>query len=153
MITALEKKHIQQLNLLMNGLDTFTEDEIKSVLGMIDEYLKKEEDYLFYVFMEEEKVVGFICYGLASLSVNSYDLYWIAVSKHAQGSGIGTQLLEFMYKYIAERKGHMVIAETSSQPHYEATRKFYDKKGYLLETKLKDYYKKGDDKLFYVKRF
>lgn len=153
MIIALEKKHLTQLKTMLEGLDTFTSEETKSALSMMDEYLAKEEDYLFYVFLENKKVVGFICYGLASLSQNSYDLYWIAVAKDTQGSGIGTQLLEFMYKDIAKRKGHMVIAETSSMPHYEATRKFYDKKGYILEARIKDYYKKGDDKLYYVKRF
>ena len=153
MIIPLEEKHTPQLKELLEGLDTFTKEESTSALGMIGEYLNQEDDYLFYVFLEGEKVVGLICYGLASLSVNSYDLYWIAVSKQAQGSGIGTKLLEFMYKDISKRKGHMVIAETSSMPHYEATRKFYDKKGYILEARLKDYYKKGDDKLFYVKRF
>jgi hypothetical protein len=47
----------------------------------------------------------------------------------------------------------MVCLETSSQGGYSRTRSFYEKAGYLLESRIRDFYKPGDDRLTYVKRF
>ena len=35
---------------------------------------------------------------------------------------------------------------------YLPTRKFYEKVGYVNEASIRDFYREGDDKIFYVKR-
>jgi hypothetical protein len=47
----------------------------------------------------------------------------------------------------------MICLETSSQGGYERTRRFYDQAGYVEEARLRDFYKPGDDRITYVKRF
>jgi hypothetical protein len=44
-----------------------------------------------------------------------------------------------------------VVAETSSQPKYENTRRFYLKCDYLEVARIRDYYKPGDDLVVYGK--
>ena len=43
-------------------------------------------------------------------------------------------------------------SETSSQETYGGTIQFYEKTGYELVGKIKEYYKPGDDKLIFAKR-
>ena len=46
----------------------------------------------------------------------------------------------------------MLLIETSSQETYGGTIQFYERTGYELVGKIKEYYKPGDDKLIFVKR-
>lgn len=45
----------------------------------------------------------------------------------------------------------MVLTETSSQPSYEATRRFYERSGYAEIARVPDFYAVGDDKVVLVK--
>jgi len=44
------------------------------------------------------------------------------------------------------------LVETSSQETYGGTIQFYEKTGYELVGKIKEYYKPGDDKLIFAKK-
>jgi len=46
----------------------------------------------------------------------------------------------------------MLLIETSSQETYGGTIQFYERTGYELVGKIKEYYKPGDDKLIFAKR-
>ena len=84
-------------------------------------------------------------------SLQSYDLYWIAVRKETQGTGIGRMLLEKSEAAIAEIGGRRVYIETSSKAMYRDTRRFYERNGYRAEATLKEFYSPGDSKVIYVK--
>jgi hypothetical protein len=45
----------------------------------------------------------------------------------------------------------LVVAETSSQPKYEKTRRFYLTRGYAELARIRDYYRRGDDLVVYGK--
>ena len=62
-----------------------------------------------------------------------------------QGRGIGGLLNAHAENLIKNRGGRLVIAETSSQPRYEKTRRFYATHGYSELSRIRDYYKVGDD--------
>ena len=46
----------------------------------------------------------------------------------------------------------MIIIETSSTKKYKNTRKFYLSKKYKLSAIIKDFYKKNDHKMIFVKK-
>ena len=56
------------------------------------------------------------------------------------------------FEEIAEAGGRILLIETSSLPHYEPTRAFYVKHGYLPDAVLHDYYADGDDMVVFRKR-
>jgi ribosomal protein S18 acetylase RimI-like enzyme len=60
--------------------------------------------------------------------------------------------LKFAEEEIVRRGGKMLLVETSSQETYGGTIQFYEKTGYELVGKIKEYYKPGDDKLIFAKR-
>jgi len=97
-------------------------------------------------------VLGYVSFGPTPLTESTYDLYWIAVDKSKHRGGVGKRLLKFTEEEIARRGGQMLLIETSSQETYGGTIQFYERTGYELVGKIKEYYKPGDDKLIFAKR-
>jgi ribosomal protein S18 acetylase RimI-like enzyme len=79
-------------------------------------------------------------------------LWWIFVGKTLQGMGIGSEVLQYAEEAIQKERGRMLLVETSSLPHYEPTRRFYQKHGYTQATILTDFYAEGDDLVVFGKR-
>ena len=69
-----------------------------------------------------------------------------------QGRGVGGALIASAEEKIKMTGGRLVLIETSSQPGYEKTRRFYRSRGYRLVCRIADFYAPGDDKLTLEKR-
>jgi ribosomal protein S18 acetylase RimI-like enzyme len=78
-----------------------------------------------------------------------WDLYWIAVDPRQARGGIGSRLLEAMETRLGV--GIRVYVDTSSTPGYTAARSFYERHGYHAVCTFPDFYREGDDKIFYYK--
>ena len=105
-----------------------------------------------FLFAETDGIVtGYTCFGPIPLTQGRFDLYWIAVRKDFQGTGIGKSLLQLTEVRIQEMKGRRVYVETSSRNIYEPTHRFYLSCGYHQEAILTDIYAPGDDKVIYMK--
>lgn len=86
------------------------------------------------------------------LTEGTYNLYLIAVCKNEQGSGIGTQMMNFMEKALQSKQVRILLVETSSLPEFELTRKFYDNLGFTREAVIREFYQKGEDKIVFWKK-
>ena len=132
----------------------FTSEEVAVAAELIDIYLgqPKQRDY-FLVVAENRagRVVGYLCYGPTPLTEGTYDLYWMAVAKEEQGRGFGRELMAWLEKTVREAAGRMILIETSSQPKYEKTRRFYTRLNYKEVSRIPDFYRKGDDRITYAK--
>lgn len=100
----------------------------------------------------EGRAVGYACFGLNPMSDGVFDLYWIAVDRRAQGSGVGRALLTHVESVVAGRGGRSVMIETGGKASYAPTRAFYLACGYREVARLLDFFRVGDDKLMYEKR-
>jgi ribosomal protein S18 acetylase RimI-like enzyme len=132
----------------------FEPEEIETVAELWGEFLSQGAEasgYYFIVYRKEGKVLGYACYGPRALTQGTYDLYWIAVSKSAQGLGVGKVLIRHVEKAIAEMGGRLIIVETSGLEKYHPTRRFYDSAGYEQEAVLRDFYRPGDDLVVFTK--
>lgn len=129
----------------------FTEEEVGIALELIDVVLDKpgQKDYIIYTCIEGDSVAGYYCIGPTPATTSTFDLYWIATKPSAQGKGIGSKLNEHALNVIRSKGGRLVIAETSSQPKYEGTRRFYVARGYTELARIRDYYRIGDDLVMY----
>jgi ribosomal protein S18 acetylase RimI-like enzyme len=143
---------------ILENAGNFTPEEVATALELIDEWLELGEHsgYLTYVLEAQSEgdseVLGYVCFGPTPLTESTYDLYWIAVDKLKHRGGVGKRLLKFAEEEMARRGGQMLLVETSSQETYGGTIQFYEKTGYELVGKIKDYYKPNDDKLIFAKR-
>jgi ribosomal protein S18 acetylase RimI-like enzyme len=143
---------------ILENAGNFTPEEVATALELIDEWLELGEHsgYLTYVLESQaegdSEVLAYVCFGPTPLTESTYDLYWIAVDKSKHRGGVGKRLLKFAEEEIVRRGGQMLLVETSSQETYGGTIQFYEKTGYELVGKIKEYYKPGDDKLIFAKR-
>src|SRR3954471_11582694 len=143
---------------ILENAGNFTPEEVGTALELIDEWLELGEHsgYLTYVLESQaegdSEVLAYVCFGPTPLTESTYDLYWIAVDKSKHRGGVGKRLLKFAEEEIVRRGGQMLLVETSSQETYGGTIQFYEKTGYELVGKIKEYYKPGDDKLIFMKK-
>ena len=139
---------------IIRSTEMFTPDEIVVACELIDIYLDQpqQRDYCLVVAEDEAgRVVGYMTYGPTPLAEGAYDLYWMAVASGKQGRGFGRELVSWLEKTVRSAAGRMILIETSSQPKYEKTRRFYTGLNYREVSRIPDFYRRGDDRITYVK--
>lgn len=143
-------KDIREL-LLSSGF--FYEYEIEAAEDFLKYNLEDGEESGVHYFIAEEnnKMIGFICFGFDVCTVHTYLLYWMAVHNDCRGTGIGKVLLRKFEDYVVEHGGKKIVGETSGRELYKPTRDFYVKNGYKLAAEIPDYYSVGDSRVTIVK--
>lgn len=139
---------------IVESTGNFYDHEIEVAVELVDERLAKglASGYYFVFADRDGATEGYACYGPIACTTGSYDLFWIAVAKSAQGNGLGRLLDSRVCEDVRNLGGRLIIAETSNRADYLPTRKFYEKCEYHLESVIRDFYDLGDDKATYVKR-
>jgi ribosomal protein S18 acetylase RimI-like enzyme len=155
-IRRLEPRDRSPIGKMVVSSGKFNDVEIATALELLDEALQKGEasGYIFAVLEiadTEPAVKGYACYGPVPLTQGVYDLYWIVVDPASQGRGVGRRLLEYVERDVLNRGGRMILIETSSQETYGDTVRFYERGGYHLAARIRNFYRIGDDKLVFQK--
>ncbi len=153
-IRLLEARDRERIGAIVRATGNFSPAECDVALEVVDEALAAGEasGYFVHVFESDGIVQGYVCYGPTPLTHGTWDLYWIAVDPGAQGHGTGRALLAFAEDDVRRRGGRLLLIETSSQESYGATVRFYERAGYGLEARIRDFYQRGDDKLVFARR-
>ena len=149
-IAPLLPTHRSQIEAILRTTGVFSDEEIAVGLELFDAGTK--EGYEFVGAFQDDRLIGYACYGLTPSTDGTYDLYWIAVDPKSQGSGAGRTLMNAVERVLRERNARLVVAETSSRTDYESTRRFYERLGYAIAARLRDFYAPGDDRLVLTKR-
>ena len=126
----------------------FKPHEVNALQEVLDDYYEEaadDEGHLCYSAETTRGIDGFVYIAPAPMTLGSWHLWWIVVRKEAQGSGIGGEMLRFVEEEIRGRRGRVLFIETSSQPLYEPTRRFYAKYGYEKHAVLRGFYAADDD--------
>ncbi|MGB2958420.1 MAG: GNAT family N-acetyltransferase [Bacteroidota bacterium] len=152
-IRPLEPDDRSHIVTLLRGTEVFSDDEVAIAEELIDCVLEKEgqEDYVIYCYDDGGAVLGYYCIGPTPATLGTYDLYWIAVHRSVHGTGVGAALDAHAESLVGSRGGRLIVAETSSQPKYGNTRAFYLRRGYVEISRIRDYYRIGDDLVVYGK--
>ncbi len=132
----------------------FTQEEERVATELIDVCLTKpdQQDYVVVVIENEANVVvGYMCYGPTPMAEGVVDLYWMAVHPGKHRQGYGKALVQWLEKIIREKKGRLIVIETSAMDKYAITRKFYQRLGYEENSRIRDFYSPGDDLVIYCK--
>ena len=127
-------------------------------LAALDEVLKEyfaeahAQGHRCVTYEQNGKIIGYAYYAPAAMTDRTWHLWWIVVTKEIQARGIGSELLRYTEDAARAGKGRLFLAETSSLPTYEPTRRFYLKHGYEIGAVVKDYYADGHDMVIFRKR-
>jgi D-alanine-D-alanine ligase len=150
-VAPADEVHVREI---VAATGMFRPNEVEVAAELVRVYLRDGEasGYQFVFAERDGNVLGYACFGLNTVTIGSFDLYWIAVRPELQGQGIGQQLLAAVEERIAAAEGQRIYIETSARADYAPTRRFYERCGYTLEAVLRDYYAEGDDKAVFVRR-
>jgi len=155
MIRSLVLKDKARFHSMLIDSRAFTAEEVDVAMELIDIVLKDEsqKDYKIDCMVDDQdQPVGYICYGPTPMTQGTFDLYWIVVDPNFQRHGIGSKLLDFLEKMVREKGGRMILADTSTIPQYEKTKKFYLHNGFQEVGRVPDYYHPGNDRITFCKR-
>jgi len=137
---------------IVRAVGIFREEEIAVALELVDVGLSGDDKgYRFLVADDGPLVLGYACFGRASMTDGTYDLYWIAVDPAAQHRGVGRGLLREVEEAIRREGGRLLLVETEDGPGYERTRRFYEAAGYPEVARVRDYYRVGRDKVVHAR--
>jgi ribosomal protein S18 acetylase RimI-like enzyme len=149
----IEKDRIKISRLIKNG-GIFIKEENRVAMELVDDVLchpGKSDYQIFCAIKDPHHFAGYICFGPIPMTEGCYDLYWIAVDRKYSRNGVGGMLLEKMQTCISKRNGRRIYLDTSSTQPYKAARTFYEKHGFVLACVLRDFYRKGDHKMIFMK--
>jgi ribosomal protein S18 acetylase RimI-like enzyme len=151
-MTAADKPAVMQI---LENTPEFNALDRKVAEEVIDAFLfdPASGEYHTYVAELDSQIAGYVCYGHNTMTVSTWDIYWIAVSSASQGKGIGRELMAMAENNIQKAGGKLIIVETSSTPVYDRTNRFYQKLNYFQACRIADFYSPGDDQILYIKRF
>jgi ribosomal protein S18 acetylase RimI-like enzyme len=140
---------------IVSKISQFSKEDQICIAELWQESLNSKTDpdrYHFLVAENDNKIVGFACFGHRPLTQGSYDFYWLGVDPEFQHQGIGHALMNAVEDKIKQAGGYLVILETSSMREYAFTRKAYQNFGYQQVAEIPDFYEPGDGLVIYVKR-
>jgi GNAT superfamily N-acetyltransferase len=151
--SSVSEKDLAAVRQMAESTGFFYPEEVDTAVELVEDRLAKGPrcGYHFLFAEQDGRPVGYTSFGPIPCTKESYDLYWIVVSKDYRGRGLGTKLLEQTEEAIASYGGSRVYIETSARPLYTPTRAFYLARGYSQIAELEDFYAPGDAKAMYVK--
>ncbi len=153
-ISATRRDEFDAIMEMTKRAAVFNEKEVYTVTELLEGYEEGPEisGYYFLSCRENNRVVGYACWGPRDLSGNGYDLYWICADPDVHGRGVGRALMHAVEEEICKRNGVWLVIETSDTDHYAPARRLYERCGYTLSMLLKDFYHDGDGLCTYTKR-
>jgi GNAT superfamily N-acetyltransferase len=137
---------------LLRDSQVFRPSEIAIGLELFDETLMPgpSTDYRWIIAEKSAEMIGFACYGSVPLTEGTYDLFWITVKRGSVG--VGSILERTVVDRLQSIGARWLIVETSSRPGFDRAHAFYLKRGYVLMTRMADYYRSSEDRCIYGKR-
>lgn len=144
------KSDIEGLKKVIESCDLFPSEYLDE---MIFNYFNNPETKdIWFTKIEDNspKSVGFCV--PEKLTNGTYNLLAIGVMQDAQRFGIGTDMMKYIEEQLRQRRGRILIVETSSGEAQNAARNFYKKIGYTQMAAIKDFWDEGEDKIIFWKK-
>ena len=160
-VRPLEKTDRARVAEILRSTENFRDEEVDVALELFDASFE-DDDYVFLGAFKLDTgdladgrwlmADGFCSYGPSMSTDRTFDLYWIAVDRAAQGSGCGSVLLKEVERRLEVLQARMLVIETSSRSDYTAPRGFYLKRGYVEAARVREFYAPSDDRIILTKR-
>jgi ribosomal protein S18 acetylase RimI-like enzyme len=153
-LTTLAPEHVEPIRHLLIATNAFNEEEVRVAIELVESsLLAPQGDYQVLVLTAGSEVIGYTCFGRAPFTEAAFDLYWIAVAPPWHGRGAARMLMTAAEREIRRRGGCLILVETASRETYSRARRFYESLGYREIARILGYYRIGDDKVLYEKRW
>ena len=144
---------------LIARVEHFDDEEKQVTLELIEIFLGTgptagpEGDYPTLVAEVDGILIGYATLGRTPFTDSTWHLYFIATDPAQRRGGIGRALCQGCADFAAARQGRRLVLETAGRDDYGGTRGFYLALGFREEGRIADYYRPGDDVVYYVWRW
>lgn len=144
---------IERIRCLAADAGVFSDAEIETAVELAEERLTRgaEWGYHFEIADVAGSLAGFACYGPIPVTIGSFDLYWLVVSRSHQRCGIARHIMNRVEQHVRELGGRRLFVETSSLPCYEPARACYVRLAFRKVAVLPDHYGRGDDQVVFLR--
>ena len=158
--TKMRLSDIEAVRRISSSTKLFDHNDVEITASLAEEALELQQNPQWrdaahdirFIFAEQDGAIcAYVCYGRIPDSDTAYELYWLATDKQFQGQGIGHLLLQQVIQLIRQAGGSKIYIKTEGRSGYHATHVFYNRCGFELEARLKQYYGKNDDCCIYSK--
>ena len=138
---------------LAEATGLFPPEGLAALRAMLEQHLAGpvEADGAFWVTDDEGGPVGVAYCEPERMTDRTWNLQFIAVHPTRQRAGRGAGLLRHVIHVLRERRGRILLVDTSGQPGFDHVRSFYRKAGFREEARVRDFYQAGDDKVTFWK--
>ncbi len=119
---------------------------------MIAGFLSGETDERWLTLEQDGGPVAIAYCAPERMAEGTWNLPLIAVDPDRQGIGLGGALMGQVEDALRADGQRLLLVETSGEPEFERTRKFYRQLAYIEEARIRDYYSPGDDKIVFWKK-
>ena len=130
----------------------FAEHDVAANEDMLTGFFASEaNDHHWLTYEDDGTPIAVAYYAPEPLTDGTWNLLMIAVHPSKHGQGVGTALINHVEQALIAGGARILLVDTSGTDDFERTRAFYDKCGYDLEARIRDYYAPGDDKITFWK--
>ncbi|TYP79660.1 GNAT family N-acetyltransferase [Paenibacillus methanolicus] len=107
-------------------------------------------DYIYrYVGCEKDGIIGVNSFMENEQRTGGYYWDYIVVHKSYRKDGIGSLLIEDMISLLRGRGARYIITYTCDLDSYLPIRRLFERHGFEVAGRMKDYYFEGEDRLVY----
>lgn len=135
--------------------EMFAPDEMGDFDGMLEGYFDGTlPGHQWRVATVGDAVVAAAYVAPEPFADRVWNLYFIAVDRAQHGAGHGAALIaevETDLRTKGDDQARVLIVETSSTDAFAGARAFYDRQGFTLEARVREFYGPGDDKVVFWK--
>ncbi|NCC76169.1 MAG: N-acetyltransferase [Clostridia bacterium] len=131
----------------------FHPEEIPVARELLDDCLVQGGSGYYRCFLAQDRagILGYALFVEVAGTIGTFELYWLAVDPSFQGTGVGHQLMAELERQVRNAAGQRIYISTSAKPEYRPARQLYLSCGYELAGRLPNYFRQGDDLLYYHK--
>ncbi|WP_108811786.1 GNAT family N-acetyltransferase [Sphingorhabdus sp. Alg231-15] len=147
-IRAVEPDDIPALKRIIDATDMFPSEMLDDMIAGYFSTGGSEEIWLTY----NDNGAKAVAYCRPEeMTDRTWNLLLIAVDPDRQGEGIGAALMSHIEDHLAAHGQRVLIVETSGTDALARTREFYRLCQYDQESRIRDFYADGDDKITFWK--
>lgn len=143
---------IPALKQIIDATDMFPSELLDDMIAGFFHDKENGEIWLTYDTSDDQNGAKAIAYCRPEeMTDRTWNLLLIAVDPDFQGEGIGAALMSHIEDHLAARGQRVLIVETSGTDALARTREFYRLCQYDQESRIRDFYADGDDKITFWK--
>ena len=148
-IRPTKPEDIPALQTVLDGTELFPSEMLPD---MVSGFLSGQESEDIWLTCEVDGAAIGFCYAAPEeMTDGIWNMLAIAVLPSKQGSGTGAALVKQLEATLWEHSHRILIADTSGTEEFAQTRAFYRKNGYSEESRIRDFWAAGDDKVTFWK--